>query len=212
MLFLFAISLIVFTPKQILAQINRGIDLYNEGEFFKALSVFQDILKANPADNRANYYFGLCALSEERYADAEEAFLKVKPGDIKKGSKQAKGILPSEYDLQIGLAQARLGLKLYEDAWSTLEYAKVLNAGSADVYVYRGVFYLQQDKNREAIKELEKAISLDAQNPYAYYYEGLAHYHAGEPLPAVEALKTFLQLAPFAPEAGRAKQIIDQLC
>ena len=65
---------------------------------------------------------------------------------------------------------------------------------------------------KEAIKELEKAIKLDEKNPYAYYYQGLAYYQSGQPDKAVTAFKMFLQLNPSAPEAIRAKKIVDELC
>jgi len=209
LLLLFACALVAFMPQAIFAQISKGIELYNSGEYRAAETIFEESLKASPADYRANYYFGLCALAQEKYGDAEEAFLKVKPGD---GNGGARGSLPNEYELQIALARARLGLKVYEDAWSTLEFAKGLNAGSSDVYVYRGLFYLEQEKTKEALEELEKAISLDPQNPYAYYYEGLVYVQSAQLEPAVNALKTFLTLAPSAPEAGKAKAIIAKLC
>jgi tetratricopeptide (TPR) repeat protein len=41
--------------------------------------------------------------------------------------------------------------------------------------MYRGVYYLQQEKLPEAIKELEKAMNLDEQNAYAHYYAGHAY-------------------------------------
>jgi tetratricopeptide (TPR) repeat protein len=205
----FTCALVTFMPQPTFAQISRGIELYNSGEYRAAESIFQESLKTNPADYRANYYFGLSALAQEKYGDAEEAFLKVKPGD---DNGSTLGSLPSEYELQIALARARLGLKAYEDAWSTLEFAKVLNASSSDVYVYRGLFYLEQEKNKEALEELEKAISLDPQNPYAFYYEGLVYLQSAQLEPAVNALETFLNLAPFAPEAAKAKLIIAKLC
>ena len=110
------------------------------------------------------------------------------------------------------MARARLGLKQYDEAWKNLESARIENGKSSDVYVYRGVYYYQQEKLPEAIKELEKAISLDKKNPYAYYYEGLSYYKMSVPDKAVSALKMFLQLYPNAPEAAKAKEIVDKLC
>ena len=81
---------------------------------------------------------------------------------------------------------------------------------ASDVYVYRGASYVLQGKNSEAIKELEKAIKLDEKNSYAYYYQGLAYYQSGQAEKAVTALKMFLQLNPNAPEAGKAKKLVDR--
>ena len=77
--------------------------------------------------------------------------------------------------------------------------------------MYRGVYYLDQDKYAQAIKELEKAISLDDQNPYAYYYSGMANYKSGNGKKAAEDLRTFIKLAPDAPEVEKARETIN-LC
>ena len=73
--------------------------------------------------------------------------------------------------------------------------------------MYRGVYYLRQEKHEEAVKDLEKAISLDKNNAYAYYYAGLAYYAMGNGKKAAEDLGTFIQMAPNAPEVEKAKEI-----
>jgi tetratricopeptide (TPR) repeat protein len=171
-------SLFAVIPPQVLAQAGKGIEPYN---------------------------LGLYNLSQEKYKDALDEFMKVKNSGTGKTT-------PSEYQIQIALARAQLGLKHYDEAWKNIESARAANANSSEVYLYRGVFYFQQEKYREARNELDKAISLNKKEAYAYYYEGLAHYHLGEPAKAVEDLKTFVGLEPDAPEAEKATILIKQLC
>ena len=173
-----AFSLFAVIPYQVLAQTNKDTDLYN---------------------------LGLSNLSQAKYQDALDTFLKFK-------SSRAGKANPSEYQIQIAFARAQLGLKHYDEAWKNLESARVINANSSEVYLYRGVFYFQQEKYREARNELDKAISLNKKEAYAYYYEGLAHYHLGEAANAVEDLKTFVSLEPDAPEVEKATLLIKQLC
>jgi tetratricopeptide (TPR) repeat protein len=209
-LFLF-LSLVAVIPRQIFAQVEKGIELYNSSKYQEAEKVLREALKAAPRNAQANYYLGLSVLQQQKYGDALDIFLKVKD-DQDKAEQMARSPIPNEYQIQMALARARLGLKQYSEAWKNLESAGIEEPSSSEVYEYRGVYYLNQEKNQEAIKELEKAISLDAQNAYAYYYVGLAYYRSGNGEKAVEALKIFLKLAPYAPEVAEAKSIIDKLC
>jgi cytochrome c-type biogenesis protein CcmH/NrfG len=186
------------------AQTQKGIDLYNSGQCSEAETVLRAALKSDPSDTLATYYLGLSLLPQENYNEALDLFVKVK--------RSQRPPVPNEYEIQLALARARIGLKQYDEAWKNLENAGMEDAQSSDVYVYRGVYYLQQEKHAEAIKELEKAIKLDSKNPYAYYYAGLAYFGSGNGQKAVDDLKMFLQLFPSAPESGKAKEIIEKLC
>jgi tetratricopeptide (TPR) repeat protein len=204
-------SLTAVIPQEIFAQAEKGIELYNSGEYQKAERSLQEALKAEPRNVTARYYLGLSILQQEKYRDALDIFLKVKD-EQDKAEQRTRSAIPSEYQMQLAIARARLGLKQYAEAWKNLESAKIEDANSSDVYMYRGLYYLQQEKHAEAIKELEKAISLNKNNAYAYYYAGLAYAGSGNGEKAVETLKLFLQLAPNAPEAAKAKSLIDSLC
>jgi len=160
---------------------------------------------AQESKNIESYNLGLSNLSQEKYKDALDAFLKVKNNRTMKGN-------PTEYQLQMALARSYLGLKQYGEAWKNLEAALKENSGSSEVYLFRGIYYFEQEKFRDAKVELDKAISLNKDEAYAYYYEGMAHYHLGEPAEAVEDLKTFVGLKPDAPEADKAAALIKKLC
>jgi cytochrome c-type biogenesis protein CcmH/NrfG len=204
-------SLIAVIPQGVLAQTKKGIELYNSWQFREAEKIFREALKADPSDVQANYYLGLSLLEQDKDNESLGILLKIKSSQDKADQKTRPRI-PSEYQVQMALARARLHLNLYDEAWKNLESARLEDGKASDVYVYRGAYYLGQEKHEEALKELEKAISLDAQNPYAFYYQGIAYFHSGQPEKAVNALKNFLKLAPNAPEAGNANIIIKQLC
>ncbi len=198
-------------PQQIFAQSSKGIELYNQWQFEAAEKVLREALKADPSETQANYYLGLSVLMQEKYNEAINIFVKVKRSQDK-ADQRTRPAVPSEYQIQMAMARARLGLKQYDEAWKNLESAGIEDGKASDVYVYRGASYVLQGKNREALKELEKAIKLDGKNSYAYYYQGLAYYQSGQAAEAVTALKMFLQLEPNAPEAGKAKKIVVELC
>jgi len=187
------------------------MELYNQWQFAEAEKVLREALKADPSETPANYYLGLSVLMQEKYNEAIDIFVKVKHSQDK-ADQWTRPAVPSEYQIQLAMARARLGLRQYDEAWKNLESARIEDGTASDVYVYRGASYVLQGKNSEAVKELEKAIKLDGKNAYAYYYEGLAYYQSGQADKAVTAFKMFLQLNPYAPEAGKAKKIVDELC
>jgi tetratricopeptide (TPR) repeat protein len=202
-------SLLVVLPQQLPAQTDKGIKLYNSWQYQEAEKVLRAALKANPKDLQAQYYWGLSVLLFERYSEALDAFLKVKD-DLAKAGKRPTA--PDEYQLQIAMARANLGLKKYNEAWKSLEAAEKEHPNDSDVHAYKGAYYLQQEKIQDAIAELEKAMNLDEDNAYAHYYAGHAYLKSGNPARAVDMFKTFLQLAPLAPEATKAKALVDALC
>ena len=198
-------------PQKVFAQAERGIELYKAGEYQKAESTLQEALKAEPSNVTARYYLGLCALQQKKYGEALDVFLQVGKEQART-DRRKRATVPNEYQVQLALARAHLGLRQYNEAWKNLESARVEDMNSSDAYLYRGVYYYDQKKYAEAIKDLEKAISLDKNNTYAYYYAGLAYADSGNGAKAVDTLKYFLQLAPSAPEAAKVKALIDSLC
>jgi len=171
--------------------------------FSLVAAIPQTVLAQTAKGSIELYNLGLSNLSQEKYKEALNAFLQVKAGSKTN---------PREFQIQLALARARIGLKQYDEAWKNLETARLENSNSSEVYLYRGVFYFQQEKYREARNELDKAISLNKKEAYAYYYEGFAHYHLGEAAKAVEDLKTFVSLEPDAPEVEKVTILIKQLC
>jgi tetratricopeptide (TPR) repeat protein len=208
---LFVVLLLtVFLAQSTFGQASKGIELYNSGEFQKAEKVLRDVLKGNPSDLSANYYLGLSLLLQKKQNEALALFMKVKMNRDKIDQKDRQAV--SEYQIQLALARTNLEMKHFNEGWKNLEAAGKEDAKSADVFVYRGVYFLDQEKHTEALKELEKAISLDAKNAHAYYYQGMAFFHSGLAAEAAAAFKKFLELAPNAPEADEAKRLVTILC
>ncbi len=193
-------------PQQIAAQTEKGIELYNSGEYQEAEGVFREALKADSKDTAAHYYLGLSLLEQKKNSEALDIFLKVKQSQDS-ADQWARPPVPNEYQIQLALGRARLVLEQYDEAWKNIESARIENGASSEVFMYRGVYYLQQKKHEEAVKDLEKAISLDENNAYAYYYAGLAYYAMGNGKKAAEDLDTFIKMAPNAPEIDKAKEV-----
>jgi tetratricopeptide (TPR) repeat protein len=203
-----AVLTVVSVEPWAFAQTKQGVDLFNSWNFQESEKVLRQAVKANPKDAQAAYYLGLSMLMQDKHSEALAILLKVQPSPAKAG----QGSVPDEYQIRIALARTYLELKQNEDALKCLDAANQINADAIDVHIYRGAYYLNKENYAQAIKELEKAMKLDDKNAYAHYYAGYAYLRSGNPSKSVEAFKSFLQMAPAAPEAAKVKALVDALC
>jgi tetratricopeptide (TPR) repeat protein len=195
---------ILFFQLSASAQTEKGKESFNNYEFAKAEQVFRDVLKTDPGNTEAGYYLGLSLYMQKKYEDALVVF---------KGIKDSKKEIPNNKGgLEIIITRINLELKKYPEALKSLEEAKAAKADQADIHVYQGAYYLETNEPQKAIKELEEAIKINPENAYAYYYAGYAYVRLGLPADGEKALKRFLELAPYAPEAEKAKILVDVLC
>jgi tetratricopeptide (TPR) repeat protein len=189
---------------QVLAQTDKGIELYNSWEYEKAEKAFRKVLMQEPNDAQAGYYLGLSLLMQGKYKEALDILQNVK-------ASEEAGLL-NKGQLEISLTRAYLGLERYPEALECLKAAERAKANPVDIHTFRGAYYLKEVGVDEAAKELEKAIALGSQNAYTYYYAGFAYLRLGNPAKAVQMFQEFLRLSPYAPEAANAKFLVDSLC
>jgi tetratricopeptide (TPR) repeat protein len=161
-----AVAGIVFGVLGAVAQQDQGVALLEAKKFADAERALRDALKAEPWNTTARYYLGLSLLEQEKLNDALAEFRKASD-EQNKAAQWTKPAIPTEYQIQIALARTLIGLKQYPEAWKCLESARIEESSSSEVYLYRGIYYAQQDKTQEAIKELERSVSLDPQSAYA---------------------------------------------
>ena len=196
---------------QVLAQTDKGIELYNAWEYENAEKAFRKALVQKPDDAQAGYYLGLSRLMQGKYQEALDTFQKAKTS-VNESTVSGKTGFPNKGQMEIALAQTYLGLKKNPEMLASLEAAEKAGANPVDIHTFRGAYYLEENKVKEAAQELEKAIELESRNAYTYYYAGFAHLRQGNPAKAVELFRVFLTLSPYAPEAENTKFLVDSLC
>lgn len=190
---------------------DDGVELLNAHSYAKAEAKFRETLKKDTANTTARYYLGIALLQQSKYTEALKELKKVK-SEQEWENKESRPAIPDQYQIDLALAQAHLGLHQLDEAWDELEAARIEQPDSSDVYLYRGVYYYHKKEFDHAVEDLEKALKLDNKNAYGYYYLGMIYSDKGQPDKMVEVFKMFLQLAPDAPEAPEVKKKVDAAC
>ncbi len=203
-------ALIILTGNSLTvsAETEDGLKYLGIGDFKKAEALFNDILIDDAGNKKAAYYLGITCLLQENYTASLGIFNKL--NDEIDNSSSNK--IPTKGQVEIGLVRSYLGLKKYDEAYKSLKAAEQAGVDQVEILTYKGAWHLEKNENQKAYDELEKAIKLKSNNPYTYYYAGVANMRMGKPQDAVKLFEHFLQMAPYVPEAKNAKILIDTLC
>lgn len=174
----------------LMADTDRGADLYRQGKFADAQSELTKVLQDNPDDARAHRYLGLTLVEQHKPADAASHLNK------------ANDLDPSD-DSKLALARLYVEQKDYDKAQSILD-----NADGPDKDYVRGLLQLGRQQNSEAAASLESYLKKNPDNAYAHYYAGLAYNGAKRPDKMLTQFELFLRLRPDAPEAKKVRAVL----
>jgi len=111
---------------------------------------------------------------------------------------------------RVNAVRARNALEL-RDLESLEKYSAAAleaNPENADALRYRGMVATQRKDFAAGVKDLEKSLEFDAEHPYTHYYLGLAYNGVKRPDKMIEHLRTFVMLAPDAPEADKVRSLM----
>jgi tetratricopeptide (TPR) repeat protein len=145
-----------------------------------------------PSDPAAWVWLGETYLRQRNGGAADSAFRKA--AEVAGGN-----------DYYLGVARQRL--RQYDEAVAALERARGSGFGALVPYQI-GVTRLFQEQWQPALDQLTQAIEMDSGLAIAYYYRGLAAEKLGRKDLLINDMERFLNLAPNAPEAERAKAIL----
>lgn len=174
----------------VMADTDRGVDLYRQGKFSDAQSELAKAVQSNPDDARAQRYLGLTLVEQHKGSDAEPHLNKANELDPGGESK---------------LALARLYVEQKD-----LDKADALlsDADGPDKEYVQGMLQLQRGQNKEAAASLESYLSKNPDNAYGHYYAGLAYNAAKRPDKMLTHFELFLKIRPDAPEAKKVRAVL----
>ena len=124
---------------------------------------------------------------------------------------RARGLVESNSDdpealYYLGLSQQRQ--KRFSDAATTLEKARKLRPDDSAILYQLGATRFYQEQFQSAFDLLSAALDKNSGIAYAYYYRGLAAAKLQRKDLLFNDLDRFVKMAPNAPEAATAKQIL----
>ena len=121
-------------------------------------------------------------------------------------------IAPEVAELRLNYGIALFRNKQYANAETQLSRAVQLKDGLTQAHFFRAKTLILLGRDLDAERELQQVIKLDGgEAAMAYRYLGALYKDRGENKLAVEALETYLTLAPKAKDADSVREIIKQL-
>jgi tetratricopeptide (TPR) repeat protein len=188
------------------ALVAEGRVLTLEKKYDEAVSRFDRAAAAAPGDAAPLVFKGEALLYARQDGPARQALSTAKTRAQARVESN-----PSDADawLYLGMAQRHLGE--HDAAYGTLERAKALAPGDERITYEMGATRYVQQRWQPAIDLLTSALASNPRLAYAYYLRGIAASQADRKDLTVNDLGRFLELAPGAPEAERARKVLDSL-
>ena len=138
---------------------DRGLNLFQNGEYEKALPFFEEDLARQPKSGYSNFAAGACLMKMERYSEAIpylDQAIKYMP----------KGERPLVY---IQKAAAYYGIDNNAAALEVLNEAVKKYPKLPDLYITRASLYQAMEYYPSAINDCDKALALDPANSQAMF-------------------------------------------
>lgn len=201
------LSCLVTTRSVTAAELDKGVELYKNRNYETAKVELQQIVAAEPENLQAQYYLGLTLLELKQYKEAGERF-RVLEYSITELGERPEEALPRLDQVKVGLARAHIELKEYDEAKQVLDEALELRPEDAEVFLYRGKLAVGREDYGTAAKELDRSIELDPKSAYAHYYAGIAYSNLRRPDRMIDHFRTFVKLAPDAPEVPKVRSVL----
>ncbi len=221
--------LVVLTPGDLEAQRLLGIDRFHAGQPKQALGPLRVAAQANPKDEEASFYLGLCYLALDRDDEANKAFDRLAEGTqpnidelywLVKGYSRLSSAMLSR--------MAELGEESYrmhqvrgeyfdlnndpDKASKEYEKAVQLRPDLASLHYVLGSAYWKRSHPSEAVVEFRRAIELDPQHYMAHHKLGMVLLEQNNPADALKEFRAALNEQPGLVNAylGLGKSLYQQ--
>jgi len=181
----------------IVAELEKGNQLFVDRKFAEALKAYEEILAKNPDVFIIYKNIGNCHFAMEHYDLAIASYLKLH-------EKQ-----PKSAEIMTLIGNSYVNAKDMEKAMDWYGRIPFEEIKDIDTLYNIGANLTNNNKNDLAVKYFKRAVELDAGFAEAYYQLGMTYTALNQIPEALEALKKFMELAPESPDFGTAKAIVD---
>ena len=178
------------------SDIEENLTRINQGHVEEAITSLRKVLEESPDNARAHELLALAYLRQN------------KPEQAEKEAAQAVELASDSVSARITAARVAIARQNWTSATRELDKATQMDAGNADILLYRGSLYLARKDYKMAVASLSPYVVTNPDEPYGHYYMGLSQYGMKRPDKTVEHFQRFLSLAPDAPEASRVESLL----
>ena len=182
-----ATAIAAATAVPVLAQQDSAQQLLERGAYAQTVQRVETERQAGNNDPTSTYLAGQALLKLDRNEDARTEFARLSNGD----DEAWKAVGQSS----IALLDNNLG-----EAVSEGRRAREVNDELGFTHYQLGMVLIRQNQFNEAAQVLDRSAELMPEFAYAFYNAGVAHQRAKHFDKMAEHFKTFLRLAPDAPE------------
>jgi Flp pilus assembly protein TadD len=184
-----------------------AIESLRAGKDDEAIAKLNDVVTKIPNCSDCYYNLGLAYTHKQDWPSAEAAL------------KKAIELKPTSPDPYNGLANVYNAEKKFDEALAANQKATELAAtapgggggGSAEATYNQGVVLFNAGKYPEAKEQFAAATKADPNNANAFYQLGMTSLNLGQIQDALDALQTFMKLAPNDPKASQVQGSIPAL-
>lgn len=163
---------------------NKGLELYQKGDYIGARRNFKKAIKIDPKFAKAYYMVGLCAYNTKNFSDAFKYFSK------------AVELNPDLLDAQLKLAYIYILAKQPDQAIERLNFILERNPQNMDALFLKAIALVAQEKKEEAVQLLSNILSLNPENLAAYIYLAKIYINEKKIALAENLLKRALRYLP----------------
>lgn len=181
-------------PASTKALFVKAEEAVGKKKFDQATTLLQQIVETDKADFQAWTALGSIYFAQEKFGDAEKAYL------------HAIEIKPESGRAQLNLGRLRLTQKRYDEAIDPLTKAVELQPTSGEANMLTGECYLQLKKGSKAIPYLNEAARLG--RPEAHLRLGWLYNAAGMKDKAAIEYEEYLKKNPDSPDKNKLKDYI----
>ena len=172
------------------ADLNRGKQLYVEGNYSAAESELRPLVSEKGDDAAAHRMLGLALIEQDKVSEGATHINKAVE-------------LDSSGDNKIALARLYIAQKDLDKAEEA-----VRDAQGENLEYVRGLVHLHRDRYEDAAKDFEEHLQKNPSSAYAHYYAGLAYNGLKRPDKMLSHFQQFVQMKPDAPEARKVRAVL----
>jgi len=178
------------------ATIEEGRTALRQGHPDQAETMLREVCMAEPENAEAHEMLAKSLASMQKHGEATTAI------------DRAAELGLAEDRVHAARALNALEMRDLESLATHAAAALEANPENADALRYRGMLATQRKDFAAGVENLEKSLEFDGEHPYTHYYLGLAYNGVKRPDKMIEHLRTFVTLAPAAPESDKVRSLM----